>query len=120
MVRNSTLPFYASEVRLRAADGDTMGGDAPVRFLFRLLAVPTAAIAILIVLMNLAGRPLSAATPVGLSIATAAVVLALVAWGRHLAAAGRPGRAVLLAVGSWALFVIVMLANGLARQQVWN
>jgi len=91
-----------------------------VRILFHLLAVPTVAIALLVVLLNLAGRPLSAATPIGLSIAAAAAVVALVAWARRLAAAGRPGRAVLLVVGSWVLFAIVMLANGLARQQVWN
>jgi len=91
-----------------------------VRILFRLPAVPTAAIALLVLLMSLAGRPLSAATPIGLSIAMAAVVLALVEWARRRAAAGRPGRAALLVVGSWALFAIVMLANGLARQQNWN
>lgn len=91
-----------------------------LRILFRLLAVPTAAIALLVVVLNLAGRPLSAATPIGLSIATAAAVLALVAWARRLAAAGRPGRAALFVVGAWILFAIVMLANGLARQQVWN
>lgn len=91
-----------------------------MRILFWLLAVPTGAIAILVVLLNLAGRPLSAATPIGLSILTALAVLALLAWARQRTAAGRPGRAVLLVVGSWLLFAIVMIANGLARQQTWN
>lgn len=70
--------------------------------------------------MSLSGRPLSAATPIWLSIATAAGVVALVAWARRQAAAGRAGRAALLVVASWVLFAIVMLVNGLARQQVWN
>jgi hypothetical protein len=91
-----------------------------VRILFRLLAVPTAAIATVVALLNLLGRPLSAATPIGLSLATAAAVLGLVAWARRLAAAGRPGRAVLVVVGSWVVFAIVMFGNGLARQQLWN
>jgi hypothetical protein len=91
-----------------------------VRFLFWLLAVPTGAIALLVFLLHLAGRPLSAATPVWLSALGALAVLAALAWARRLAAAGRAGRAILLVVGSGLLFAIVMIANGLARQQTWN
>lgn len=91
-----------------------------MRILFRLLAVPTVAIAMLVLLLPFAGRPLSAATPIWLSALAALAVLAMVAWARRLAAAGRPGRASLFVVGSWFLFAIVMIGNGLARQQSWN
>lgn len=94
--------------------------ESAVKILFWLLAVPTVAIAILVLLLPLAGRPLSAATPIWLSALAALAVLAMVAWARRLAAAGRPGRAGLLVVGSWFLFAIVMIGNGLARLQSWN
>ena len=88
--------------------------------LFRLLAVPTGAVAALVLALSLLGRPLSAATPLWLSILASAAVLALLVWARHLAKAGGPGLACLLVVGSWLAFALVLAANGLARQQVWN
>jgi hypothetical protein len=91
-----------------------------VKILFWLLAVPTGALAALVVLLNLAGRPLSAATPIWLSVLAALAVLALLAGARRLAVAGRPGLAGLLVVGSWLLFAVVLIVNGFARQRIWN
>ncbi len=90
-----------------------------MRFIFWLLAVPTGAIAALVLVLNLLGKQLSAATPLWLSILTSLAVLLLLLVARRLAA-GRPGLACLVVVGSWLFFATVLFANGLARQQVWN
>ena len=92
-----------------------------MNLLYWLLAAPTALLAGLVIVMNLAGRALSQATPIWLSLLMAAVVIGLLVWARTLGTqGGRPGLAVLMVLGSWVLFCGVMLVNGLMHQKVWN
>ena len=91
-----------------------------MRLLFWLLAVPTTALGVVVLLLTLSGTPLSAATPLWLSALAAAGVLALVllAWrtqqhGRALLACG-------LIVISWVAFAGAMLVNGIVRTANWH
>lgn len=79
------------------------------------LAVPTGLPALLTVGFNLFDRPLSAATPIGLSPRMAVLMLAAPGWGFKLGTAeGRPGLAV--APASWFVFAITLSVNGLLHQ----
>lgn len=90
-------------------------------YLYWILAVPTGLLALLLVGLNLGGRPLSAATPIGLSLLMAVLVLAALAWGYKLGTAdGRPGRSVAVVVASWFAFALTMFVNGLLHQKTWN
>ncbi|KAB2968493.1 MAG: hypothetical protein F9K18_02705 [Thermoanaerobaculia bacterium] len=89
-------------------------------YLFWFLAAPTGVLAGLVLVLNLLGRQLSAATPLWLSALVSLAVLALLGWALRLARSKRPGLACLLVLGSWLVFALAMVANGLARQQVWN
>jgi hypothetical protein len=92
-----------------------------VIYLYYALAVPTAVLAGLLLLLTLAGRSISPGTPWWLSVSVGAAVLGLLYWGYSLGRTrGRPGAAVLLVLGSWLLFFVVMLTHGLLRQQTWQ
>lgn len=88
---------------------------------FWILAAPTGVLSALLMVMSLAGRRLSAVTPVWLTLLAALGVVGLLVWAYHLATAGgRPGAACGVVVLSWVLFAVVMSANGLAHQQTWQ
>jgi hypothetical protein len=92
-----------------------------LRCLFWTLAIPTGALAVIVLLMTIAGRQPGAATPAWLSLLASMGVLGLLARARRVAAAGeRPGMACWITVSSWAFFAIVMPVNGIARQALWN
>lgn len=83
--------------------------------------MPTGLLALLIVGLNLRGRPLSAATPIGLSLHMAVLVLAALGLGYKLGTAdGRPGWSVAVVVASWFAFAITLFVNGLLHQKTWN
>jgi hypothetical protein len=85
------------------------------------LAAPTGALAALLLLMTVAGKPLSAATPAWRALLAAIGVFALPAWAWRVATAGeRPGMACGIVVLSWVLFALAMFVNGIARQKLWN
>ncbi|GAB4203704.1 MAG: hypothetical protein Fur0019_03400 [Tibeticola sp.] len=85
------------------------------------LAVPTGLLALLLVGLNLGGRPLSAATPVGLSLLMAGLVLAALGSGYKLGTTGRrSGWSVTVVVASWFAFAIPLFVNGLLHQKTWN
>ena len=89
--------------------------------LFWLLATPTGALALFVILMTIAGKKLSAATPLWLALVAGAGVLALLIWAyRLLVLHGRPGLACVITVASWLLFAGVMLVNGLLHQKTWQ
>jgi hypothetical protein len=80
--------------------------------IFWLLATPTGAAALFIVLMTLAGQNLSAATPLWLALVAAVSVLALLGWAyRFLAIRRRPGLACVITVSSWIFFVVTMFGQ---------
>lgn len=90
-------------------------------YLFWTLAAPTGALAAILLLMTVAGKPLSAATPAWLSLLGSVGVFALLAWAWRVATAGqRPGVACGIVVLSWVLFALAMFVNGIARQKLWN
>ena len=92
-----------------------------VIYVFWILAAPTAGLSALLILMSLAGQPLSAATPVWLALLAALGVIGLLAWAHQLATKrGRPSIACAIVVLSWVLFAVTMVANGLAHQQTWQ
>lgn len=89
--------------------------------LFWILAVPTGAFALLVALMTLAGKKLSAATPLWLSLVAAVAVLALLAWAYRVSAVQqRPGWACVITVASWIVFAVTMTVNGILRTTNWN
>ena len=90
-------------------------------YVFWMLAAPTGALSVLLILMSVSGQPLSAATPVWLALLAALGVMGLLAWAHQLATKrGRPGFACAVVVTSWLLFAVTMIANGLAQQQTWQ
>ena len=90
-------------------------------YVFWMLAAPTGALSALLILMSLAGRRLSAATPVWLTLLAALGAIGLLVWAYHLATAGRrPGAACGVVLLSWMLFAVTMFANGLSHQQNWQ
>lgn len=92
-----------------------------LKALFWILAAPTGALALILLLMTLGGRRLSAATPLWLALLAAVGVLALLVWAHRVAALQqRPGWACAIVAGSWVLFAVVMTVNGLLRQTTWN
>lgn len=92
-----------------------------LKYLFWALAVPTIALALLVVVLTLGGRAISAQTPAWLSILAAGSVLALVGWGCRLVVVGqRPGAAIGLTILAWLFFLTTMLVNGLMHQKIWN
>jgi hypothetical protein len=92
-----------------------------VIYAFWMLAAPTAFLSALLILMSVAGQPLSAATPVWLALLAAIGVIGLLAWARQLATTRRrPGAACAIVVLSWVLFAVTMIANGLSQQQTWQ
>jgi hypothetical protein len=91
-----------------------------LNYLFWTLAVPTGFIASLVLLLNVAGRKLSAATPLWLSVAMSLLVLALLVWAFRLARGGHAGAACLVVLGSCLVFAAAMFVNGISRQQLWN
>ncbi len=89
--------------------------------LFWILAVPTGGIALLVMLMTMAGKKLSSATPLWLSMVAALAVLALLAWAWRLSGVHhQPGWACVITVASWLVFAVTMIVNGLLRQTSWN
>ena len=92
-----------------------------VIYVFWILALPTGALSVLLILMSIAGQPLSAATPIWLTLLAAFGVIGLLVWAQQLATKrGRRGVACAIVVVSWVLFAFTMLANGLAHQQTWQ
>lgn len=90
-------------------------------YLFWILTAPTGALAALLVFMSIAGKRLSAATPIWLTLLASAGLIALLVWAYHVATtSGRPGIACLMVVLSWLLFAVIMIVNGLAHQTVWQ
>lgn len=90
-------------------------------YLFWILTVPTGALALLLLLMTIAGKPLSAATPAWLALLASAGVFALLVWAWRVATTGgRPGVACWIVVLSWVIFALTMFVNGIARQKLWN
>jgi hypothetical protein len=90
-------------------------------YLFWILAAPTAAFASLLFLMSLAGKHLSQATPLWLSLLASGGILALLFFAYRLAMnGGRPGAAIGLVLLAWLLFAVAMVVNGLARQSGWQ
>ena len=60
-------------------------------YVFWMLAAPTAGLSALLILVSVAGQPLSAATPIWLALLAALGVIGLLAWGHQLATKrGRP------------------------------
>jgi hypothetical protein len=90
-------------------------------YLFWILAVPTAAFASLMFLMSVAGRQLSQATPIWISLLASFSILVVLVFAYRLAANdGRPGAASGVVALSWLLFAIIMLVNGLVRPTGWQ
>lgn len=90
-------------------------------YLYWFLAVPTGALALLVMGLTLTGQRLSSSTPGWLSFIVSAVVLVLVGWGYTLATKRRrPGVAILLTVLSWVFFVTTMAVYGLMTIKIWN
>ena len=90
-------------------------------YVFWMLAAPTGALSVLLLLMSLGGQRLSAATPVWLALLAAIGVIGLLAWARQLATKRRrPVAACAIVVLSWVLFAVTMIANGLSQQQTWQ
>jgi arginine exporter protein ArgO len=92
-----------------------------LRYVYWILAVPTALAACLVILLTVAGENLSRSTPWWVSLAASSGVLALLWWGHVLATRkGRPGAGSLLVAASWLFFFAVVLVNGLLRQRTWQ
>lgn len=89
--------------------------------LYWVLAVPTGALSLVLLLMTVAGRKLSAATPLWLTLVCATVVLAFLVWAhRVLVVHHRPAWACAIVIASWVAFALTMTVNGLLRQTTWN
>lgn len=90
-------------------------------YLFWVLAAPTSVLASILLFMSLAGRRLSAATPIWLSLLAAAGVMAMLVWAFRIASSdGRPLLACGVVLLSWFAFMLVMFANGISQQKTWQ
>lgn len=92
-----------------------------MNYVYWLFALPTGALASLVIIMTLSGKALSNGTPNWLSLCASAVVFGLL-WCSYqlIFVKNHPILAIVVVIASWIIFAAIMVGYGLMTMKIWN